>query len=133
VPAFGWGDAMIQRRKPLARSTKPLKRTPVRKVRSKPRRGDPTPAEKNAIRDQVYEESGGKCQLNLGPKCQKGILPRDGRVFERAHLVHLRSRGAGGTWDRENLKLGCPQCHLGYHHTEGKPIQRGGDKLNEDR
>lgn len=102
----------------------PIRRyTPVRRKRATPRRGEPTREEKAAIRKAVYERAGGCCELNLGPKCIKGVLPLDGDVFERAHLVHVRSRGAGGTWEMSNLRLGCPQCHLGYHHTTGMPIQ----------
>lgn len=102
----------------------PIKRyIPVRKVRSKPRRGEPTREAKAEIRKAVYERAGGCCELKLGPECQKGVLPFDGDVFERAHLVHIRSRGAGGTWEMNNLKLGCPRCHLGYHHTEGRKIE----------
>ncbi len=101
----------------------PIKRyTPVKKRRAKPRRGEPTAQEKSAIRASVYARSGGLCELHLGPKCVRGVLPFEGGVFERAHLVHVRSRGAGGTWEMDNLKLGCPQCHLGYHHTKGMKI-----------
>jgi hypothetical protein len=102
----------------------PLKRyTPVRKKRPGTRRGQPTPEEKAAIRLAVYERSGGRCELNLGPKCIKGILPftGDSPLFH-GHLVHVRSRGAGGKWTMENCLWGCVECHIGYSHTEGKPI-----------
>ena len=99
----------------IKRRTRPPSR------RSKPRRGEPTPKEKAAIRQAVYERAGGLCQLRLHKDCTGlRILPFEGDVFERAHLVHLRARGAGGTWDMDNLTLGCAACHLGSMHTEGK-------------
>lgn len=112
---------MIQRRTPIARSTKPPKRTPVRKVRSEPRRGEPTDAEKTAIRDQVYEETGGRCELNLSPRHQPQVLPKEGSIFERWHLVHRKAKRVHG-WGRENLCGGCYACHIEcLHNAGGKP------------
>lgn len=89
-----------------------IKRTPIRKVRSKPRRGQPTKAEKKAIRDQVYEDSEGRCELNLSPQCIKGIIPKDGDTpWDHWHLVHRKSKRVHG-WERNNLCGGCHFCHL---------------------
>mgnify|MGYP001592753078 FL=1 len=100
----------------------PIKRyTPVRKKRLKPRRGQPTAQEKAAIRQQVYNECGGRCELNLGDGCMKGVLPFDGDVFHRWHLVHKKSKRRFG-WARENLCGGCPWCHLVAVHTKGMKI-----------
>ena len=100
----------------------PIKRyTPVRKKRSEPRRGEPTPEEKKAVRLAVYERAGGRCELNLGPKCIKGVLPFEGDTpWDHGHFVHIKSKGAGGKFTVENGRWGCYQCHLGYLHTEGK-------------
>lgn len=96
-----------------------LKRSPVRKVRTKPRRGQPTKEEKTAIRNQVYEESGGKCEIRKHPLCSGDrILPSVGDVFERWHLVHLKGKRVYG-WGRDNLCGGCAYCHLISLHLEG--------------
>ena len=103
------------KRTPLKRST-----TPIRK-RTKPRRGQPTPEEKAAVRLAVYERAGGRCELNLGPKCIEGILAFEGDTpWDHGHFVHIKSKGAGGAFTVENGKWGCFQCHLGYMHTEGR-------------
>lgn len=89
--------------------------------RTKPRRGQPTKAEKSAIWDAVYERAEGKCELRLHKQCSGArVLPRTGELLFKAHLVHLKSRGAGGTWTMENCRLGCAPCHNGSMHTEGK-------------
>ena len=96
---------MIQR-------SKPIRRTAVKKKRTKPRRGQPTPAEKKALRDQVYAESGGRCEIHKHPLCSGyRILPSEGNIFKRWHLVHLKAKRVHG-WARENLCGGCWYCHL---------------------
>jgi hypothetical protein len=96
-----------------------MKRSPIKR-RTKPRKGQPTMKEKAELRRLVYDRAGGRCELQLGPKCRRGVLPWDGDVFDRAHLCHVRARSIGGTWDPSNLRLGCAMCHLGYIHTEGR-------------
>jgi len=83
-----------------------------RKKRRGVRRGQPTKAEKTAIRDLVYEESGGRCELNLSSQCIRGVLPKDGvSPWDHWHLVHLKAKRVYG-WNRENLCGGCHICHL---------------------
>jgi hypothetical protein len=92
----------------------------VIKRRTKPRRGQPTKAEKAAIRQAVYDRAQGKCEIRKHEDCSKErVLPWDGDVFNRGHLVHIKSRGAGGSWEMDNLLLGCPPCHLISLHIEG--------------
>lgn len=102
-------------------STTP-RRTPIRKRRpGPPRRGQPTAEEKRALRLAVYERDGGMCRLRLHRECSgERVLPLEGEVMYRAHLVHLKSRGAGGGWTLENCVIGCNACHIGSMHTEGK-------------
>lgn len=95
--------------------------TPVRKKRPGTRKGEPTPEEKAKIRRDVYDECGGRCELNLLPNCMKGVLPFDGDVFERWHLVHKKSKRRFG-WGRDNLCGGCPVCHLVGIHRKGLKI-----------
>lgn len=96
----------------------PIKRrTPLRQRRARPRRGEPTKDEKAALRRFVYERAGGKCELRL-KGCKGGVLPWDGDVFERCHLVHLRARRRFGT-KTDGCCLGCFSCHIERSHTEG--------------
>lgn len=109
---------MILRRTPLKRYT------PVRKKRLGVRKGQPSNAEKSDVRLAVYQRAGGRCELNLGPKCIKGVLPFEGITpWDHGHFVHVKSKGAGGKFTVENGRWGCWQCHLGYAHTEGKEIR----------
>ena len=108
---------MIARRTPIKRSG------PPRKKRPGTRRGQPTCEEKGVLRLAVYERDGGKCQLRLHRQCSgERILPYEGEVLFRAHLVHIKSRGAGGKWTMENCIIGCAACHSGSVHTEGVKI-----------
>lgn len=97
--------------------TQLLRRTPIKKKRSKPRRGEPTAEEKTIIREREYIRSGGRCELRL-PGCKGGVLPFVGSVLERWHLVHKRARRRFG-WGPENLRGGCYHCHIEMVHTKG--------------
>ena len=105
----------------IKRRTRPPSR------RSKPRRGEPTPKEKAAIRQAVYERAGGLCELRLHDGCSKDrILPWAGDIFERAHLVHLHGKRRFG-WREDPstgqaLLLGCYCCHIIANHLHGVPI-----------
>lgn len=112
----------------------PIKRyTPARRKRPGVRRGQPTKAEKAAERSRVYERSGGRCELRdeqglpLHPDHRDGVLPADGSVFERWHLVHLHSkRRFGWTEQSGNVLLGgCFSCHILGMHTQGKKPAQG--------
>lgn len=107
-------------RKPLKRSSKPIARSPIKKRRSKPRRGEPTPAEKKEIRDQVYTETGGRCEIRKHPSCVPDrVWPSEGDTpWDHWHLVHLKAKRVHG-WRRDNLCGGCPNCHLISLHVEG--------------
>jgi hypothetical protein len=105
----------------MKRRSLPIRRTPVRKVRPGTRRGQPTKAEKTSLHDQVYAESGGRCELRKHPLCLTGVLPEQGSLVERWHLVHLQAKRVHG-WGRENLCGGCYFCHIEYlHNAGGKP------------
>jgi len=66
-------------------------------------------------RAQVYERSEGLCELRISPKCWRRI------TFATMHTCHVIHRSRGGTWDVENLRAGCPECHTGWQHNGGKP------------
>ena len=109
-----------------------MKRTPINKVRSNPRRGEPTKAEKAVIRHDVYEDTGGRCMLHLHPECRVGRLPEFGETpWDHWHLVHIRNKRMWG-WERSNLTGGCHLCHLVVLHIYGpsgvKPVPRKGQQ-----
>lgn len=100
-----------------------MRRTPLRKHRSKPRRGQPTNAQKAAIRHQVYVETGGRCELNFDG-CIKGVLKENGvSPWDHWHLVHLRNKRMWG-WERSNLRGGCHHCHLVVLHSYGPSLEK---------
>jgi hypothetical protein len=106
------------KRTPLKRSTKP-----IRKKRPGTRRGQPTPAEKTAIRLDVYERCGGRCELNLMPDCIKGILPFEGETpWDHGHLVHVHAKRRFGT-TVEGCRWGCHVCHLQGMHVKGLKLK----------
>jgi hypothetical protein len=105
---------------------KPRKAIPKR--RAKPRRGQPTKAEKEAERDRVYLRCGGQCELrgedgqSLSLFHWNGIIPKNGETpWDHWHLVHLHSkRRFGWTEEQGNTLLGgCPACHLEGMHQNG--------------
>ena len=100
--------------------------------RTKLRRGELTPAEKEADRNRVYDRCGGRCELRgtdglpLSTRHQEGVLPREGLTpWDHWHLVHLHSkRPAFWSEQQGNVLLGgCAACHLdGMHRLGNKPV-----------
>jgi hypothetical protein len=87
---------------------------PFRRIRCRTK----TRAERNRIIDarvQLYERSQGQCELGLSSLCWGSIS------WWTMHTCHVISRARGGTWDLENLKAGCPDCHAAQHNAGGKP------------
>ena len=101
----------------------PIKRSgPPRKKRPGVRRGQPTKAQKKAERERVYERANGLCQLHLMPGCSgRRVLPWEGPLMARAHLVHLHAKRRFG-WteaDGNTLLIGCYECHIVGMHQKG--------------
>lgn len=71
------------------------------------------------LRKRVYDRDGGRCQW---PGCGIG-LPLYGSLFNRAHLAHKKSRGAGGADTEDNTHILCPAHHLGAEHTKGLKLE----------
>ena len=100
--------------------------------RKRLRRGQLTPAEKEAERNRVYERCGGRCELRgsdglpLHAQHQEGRLERDGCTpWDHWHLVHYHSkRPAFWSEAQGNVLLGgCPACHLeGMHRLGLRPV-----------
>jgi hypothetical protein len=106
---------MITRRRSIQRTAPPGKR------RKGTRRGQASPAEVVAVREAVYERAGGVCELRLSQDCIAGILPKEGPVIGRGHLVHLKGKRMWGT-SAEVCAWGCWFCHLVTMHRGGKPV-----------
>jgi 5-methylcytosine-specific restriction endonuclease McrA len=62
------------------------------------------------IRLQLFERSGGRCELQLGPQCWDWIS------WDTMHTAHIVSRARGGPWDLDNLLAACPACHAAQHN-----------------
>lgn len=78
----------------------------------------PSRKEKGIIRKRIYGRSGGFCE-----ECHRYILEESGE-WGSMHLSHTRSKGAGGSWDDENLKALCMTCHLVGVHMGGKVVPK---------
>ncbi len=94
------------------------------------RRGEPSKAEKAAIRIAVRNRANGICEAQAHPECSgRRILPLDGDLWRRGHLAHGRGKARFG-W-RESaeqfLTWQCAKCHLISEH------QRGIKMLRPDR
>ena len=106
-----------------------MKRTPIRQKRPGTRRGELTPAEKEAVRRMAYYRARGRCELDAHLHCCGGIsLPWGGALRERGHLVHLRNKRMFG-WGEQNVALGCAHGHLDLYHTKGMPLPKTYDEL----
>ena len=62
------------------------------------------------IRLQLFERSGGNCELRVSPWCWDWIS------WDTMHACHIVSQARGGEWELNNLKAGCPECHIGREH-----------------
>lgn len=103
-------DPSLRRKKPLPRH------------RTKPRRGQPSSREKAKLRGYIYGLSEGRCELQLHSQCSgQRILPWNGPVTLRWHLVHIRAKRRFG-WPIEGphrMRGGCYPCHIIAMHQQG--------------
>jgi hypothetical protein len=113
--------AWIPRRTPLKRSGPPRKRRPG------VRRGQPTKAEKDLVRNGAYLRAEGGCELDRHLHCCGGkFWPLTGELLNRGHLAHLRNKRMWG-WDEQNVCWGCPHGHLDLIHTKGIQVPKTGE------
>lgn len=94
---------MIRRRKPMARSTEPLKRTELSRKPGKKARRDL--AELRVARRALLERSRGYCEARYSANCSS--------VGTMAH--HVKRRSQGGPNDPRNLLWVCAHCHGAIH------------------
>jgi hypothetical protein len=92
------------------------------------RRGEPTPAEKQAARELCFQRAGGMCQLQLVSECW-GFAPLDsysGDPMTHGHLSHRKGKRVHGWMESEVTgqvhDWSCPPCHQASHNAGGKPV-----------
>lgn len=95
---------------------KPLKRTPIKKKRSKPRPGRLDAKGVQAQRVRIFERDKGLCQ-DCGIPTIFNAPDEWPNSFHRAHLRGKRNNGD----DDSNVKCSCGSCHR-KHHTGGKVV-----------
>ena len=91
------------------------------------RKGQPTPAEKQATRIAVRNRANGICEAQTDINCwHQGILPIDGDPWNRGHLAHGRGKARFGWRESEEQWLSwlCPACHLISEHQQGIKLER---------
>jgi 5-methylcytosine-specific restriction endonuclease McrA len=80
------------------------------------RLGELTSKQKGEIREQVWRRDKGRCI-----DCGRGVILERG-FWSSMHLMHLKSKGSGGTWELSNLATGCISCHMiGRHNPKPCP------------
>lgn len=103
-----------------------LKRSRI-KPRKTLRKGQPTPAEKQATRVAVRDRANGICEAQTHPQCSgQRILPLDGDLFHRGHLAHGRGKARFG-WresEKQYLTWQCYFCHSISDHQQGFNLLR---------
>ena len=106
---------MIARRKPLKRSTKPIrprKKAPVRvgKVTGKVRLwGDAI----DMLRRECWERDRGVCQSCGISTYWEARFDGDPQAFD---MAHGKSRGASGSDAIDNVETYCHECHMREHN-----------------
>ncbi len=109
-----------KRRKPLPRSTKPIKTTRIRvKEKSTQKK-----AEMSDAREKAFTRAGDKCEANWVGCTQKAV-----------HAHHRRMRSQGGLDTASNLLAVCERCHNAIHANPSEAYELGhllryGDKVD---
>ena len=110
-----------------------LKRSPVRKLRTKPRRGRLKGKDMESLRREAFDRDGYRCQhvlvcAEMNFEELKPILCLRPITWETGHLAHIISRGAGGKDELSNVLTKCPFHHMVAEHSYGpsgiKPVPK---------
>ena len=93
-----------------------LKRTPIRKKRSKPRRGRLKGDDMTALRKYVFIRDKFHCQhvLRRDESGEPIVICGKEVTWETGHLAHIQARRRGGD-SPENTYCCCAEHHLLYH------------------
>ena len=101
---------------PLKRSSKPIKRSPLRRV-----------SVKQAGKNREYDKARAKCLRDADGKCEVGWENCTG-VATQCH--HRKLRSAGGT--NETLVAICRSCHDLLHKNPAEAVRRGWMESGKD-
>lgn len=63
------------------------------------------------LRRECFARDGWRCVI-----CGRGV------GWVSGHMMHIKSRGAGGSDVIENVVTGCWECHGKSHNAGGKPL-----------
>jgi len=124
----------------MIRRRAPIRRTAIRKVRSKPRPGRLKGKALENLRRDCFERDNYQCRHEIRHPIAdlKGYVvdsyyERCGNfvTWETGHMAHIVSRGAGGKDELSNVLTKCPYCHQIREHHEGNggkiiPPKQGG-------
>lgn len=101
------------RRTSLKRSNKSIKRSPIKKARSKPRPGRLEGAALTKLREEVFDRDGYRCQhIWLGMRCLRLL------TWNTAHMAHIRNKRMWGD-SLDNCTTKCAEHHLVNEHSYG--------------
>lgn len=112
-------DFSVPMPKSSLRRSKPLSRAPKRKAQVRVGKVSGTVRlsglAMERLRERRYVKDDGRCKWK---DCGKW-LPLYGSIFNRAHLCHIISHGAGGGDTIENTHIGCYEHHIESEHVRG--------------
>ena len=87
-----------------------IRRTPIRKVRSKLRRGRLKGSDLELLRVDCFLRDKGICQ-----NCGKGtVFDLDQECDDAFHMAHIRNKRMFGD-NLDNVQTECGKCHRSYH------------------
>lgn len=107
-----------------------MKRSPIRKRRSKPRPGRLKGDAMTALRLFVFTRDKFRCQhvLRRDKEGQPVAICGKEVTWETGHLAHIVSRARGGPDHPDNCVCKCSDCHIGIEHSYGpsgvKPVPK---------
>lgn len=105
-------DPSLRRKKPLSRFPK---RKPERRVGKVSGTVRLSGLAMERLREERYRLDRGRCTwAGCGV-----LLPLYGSVFNRSHLAHIVSHGAGGGDTIENTRTRCFSHHIEFEHVKG--------------
>jgi len=98
-----------------------MRRTPIRKRRSKPRPGRLKGEAMGKLRHFVFVRDGGRCVV-----CGVALIEFPPSIFHKLayHMAHLVSRARGGKDEPGNCVAKCSTCHLVKEHQYGPSLEK---------
>lgn len=95
-----------------------LKRSPIKKRRSKPRPGRLKGEALERLRRECFERAGGLCQLRISLDCTVWS------GWDFGHMHHEKHKSLGGKDESSNVLWACPTCHWLEHNPKPCPSKR---------